>query len=54
MTIIEELEEKGVYRLELNIIDRCWQNNISPPLIAKIMGSNRFSVDDIERVRNVK
>jgi hypothetical protein len=49
MNIIQELESRGVWRLELNIIYRCWQNNISPSLIAKIMGSN-FSIDDIERI----
>jgi hypothetical protein len=49
MNIIQELESRGVWRLELNIIYRCWKYDISPPLIAKIMGSN-FSTDDIERV----
>ncbi len=49
MTIIQVLESRGVQRLELRIISRCWQLNIEPPIIAKIMGRS-FSVDDIEGV----
>jgi hypothetical protein len=49
MNIIEELEEKGVQKLELDIIERCWQKNISPPAISDIMGKE-FNVRDIERI----
>jgi hypothetical protein len=49
MNIIEELEHRGVQKLELDIIERCWRNNISPPIIANIMGKV-FNVRDIERV----
>jgi hypothetical protein len=47
MTIIQGLERKGVQKLELRIIVKCWENNISPSIIAKIMG---FSTDEIESV----
>jgi hypothetical protein len=49
MTIIEELSSWGVQKLEIDIIVRCWENDICPYKIADIMGK-AFSVEDIQRV----
>jgi hypothetical protein len=49
MTIIDELSSWGVQKLEIDIIVRCWENDICPYKIADIMGK-AFSVEDIQRV----